>query len=268
MGLAQGLTEFLPISSSGHLVFLQQVFGFKKPMLGFDILLHLATVLAVIVFLRRELFLIIREVFSSLNSLFQGQRSNELWEKFYNFKLFILILFALLPTILAGWLLKESIEKIFISLLSVGIGVLITGIVLFFTKFIMPKKDIKNFNLRDAFFVGVAQAIAIVPGISRSGLTISAGIFCGLDKNLAVKFSFLLSVPTVLAASLYKIKGGFEIENISALILVFSFLVAFVTGYLALIFLSKVIAKARFHYFSYYCFLFGLVSIVLSIINK
>lgn len=269
LAFMQGMTEFLPVSSSGHLVFFQKVFGFKEPMLLFDIILHLATTLSVIVFLRKELILLFKNFFSAMNLIFRGEKVSTVWKNFLYFRISLLIFVALIPAIVIGASLSGFIEKMFVSFKAVGVCFLITGTVLFFTRQLSPNRQIEQVNVLDAFFIGLAQAAAIFPGISRSGLTISAGMFRGLDRNFAAKFSFILAIPTILAAAIYELRNGIDEIRIGIVSLVLFFCIAFVSGYIALVILSKMISKAKFHYFSYYCWLMGIISIVLSFrINK
>ena len=268
LALLQGITEFVPVSSSGHLVFFQKVFGFKEHMLSFDIILHLATTLAVIVFLRKDLSMMAKEWVKAFSYLLKKDGVKKAWNEFAYFRLGGLMIVALVPAIIIGVTLDEFIEKMFGSLLFVGIAFFVTGAILFFTKHISSNRELKKVNSMDAFLIGVSQALAIVPGVSRSGFTIAMGIFRGLDKNVAARFSFLLSIPTILAASIYKLKDGLGEFSIGISWLIGSFVVAFLSGYLALIFLSKMVAKAKFHYFSFYCWLMGAISIGLFFLNK
>ncbi|MFH1062680.1 MAG: undecaprenyl-diphosphate phosphatase [Candidatus Omnitrophota bacterium] len=264
LALLQGLTEFLPVSSSGHLVFFQKVFGFQEPLLCFDIILHLATALSVIIFLKKDLQLIIYDTVIAIKQIIKGKNFSIVWQEYNNFRLGVFVCVAIAPAIIFGLFFHAMIESMFSSLKLVGVSFLGTGTVLFITKY-AKQNSRHDFNLKDALSIGLAQAVAIIPGISRSGLTISSGILRGLDRNLAARFSFILAVPTIIAAGVYKLKHGIGEINISILILTISFLVAFLSGYVCLIFLSKMIAKAKFHYFAYYCWFMGLISIFLTI---
>jgi len=264
LALFQGLTEFLPVSSSGHLVFYQKIFGFQEPLLCFDIILHLATALSVIVFLKNDLKKILSETFSALKQIIDGKNFLTVWQEHAMFRLGGFVCIAILPAIFVGLLFSDIIEGMFGSLRLVGLTFLITGTILFLTQF-ARQGNRDDFNMKDALLIGLAQAIAIVPGISRSGSTIACGMFRGLDKNLAARFSFILAVPTILAAGIYKLMHGIGEINISILVLCSSFFIAFLSGYVSLVFLSKMIAKAKFHYFAYYCWLMGGISIFLTI---
>lgn len=262
LALLQGITEFLPVSSSGHLVFYKKAFGLNEPLLIFDIILHIATALSVIVFLRKDLKLIFLESFFAINRLCRGDKFSDVWEKQNNFRTAVLVLAAFVPTVLVGLLLNQFADKLFDSLKVISITFFITGLILFSTKILKPIQK-NRVNILDAFLIGIVQAIAIIPGISRSGTTISCGIFRGIEKNISARFSFILAVPTVLAAGIYKLKDGFGQLNISTVTLLVSFAVAFLSGYVSLVILSKMIARAKFHYFAYYCWLMGAACIYL-----
>lgn len=265
LAFLQGVTEFLPVSSSGHLVFFQVVFNFRKPLIFFDIILHLATILSVIVFLRQDIISILNEMLLAIKRIRKGQSLKRIWGELLYLRLFVFVCIALVPTIFFAILLWPKIETMFLSLKVIGSGFFFTGTVLFFTKYISSKKKPGTFRFLDAFIIGIAQAVAIIPGISRSGLTISGGIFRGINRELAARFSFLLAIPTIAAATVYGLKDGLGEISISLQELGLSFIVAFISGYVALLLLSKMVAQARFHYFSYYCWMMGTISILISL---
>ena len=270
LAFIQGITEFLPVSSSGHLAFFQMVLGFDKPMIKFDTLLHVATVLAVIVFLRREISLICRDLVGAGKKISAGKKIREIWAGSPNLKIFLLVIAAFIPTAVIGLLFHSLVENMFGSLNAIAVMFFITGIVLFVSKFSRERK--KEVSLIDALSIGFAQALAVIPGISRSGFTICAGLFRGLDRQLAAKFSFLLSIPTIFAAAVYEMiknPGAEEAVKISSSEMLISFLVAFLSGYLAVVVLYKIISRSRLHVFAYYCWLMSALSIgVLSFLQK
>jgi len=265
LAFLQGVTEFLPVSSSGHLVFFQSIFDLKQPLISFDIVLHLATILAVIVFLRQDLVSILNEVLTAIKRIRKGQSLKRIWQELLYFRLFVLVCIALIPTVFFAILILPKIETLFSSLSIVGLGFFITGTVLFLTKYISGKKKPGKFKGVDALIVGIAQAAAIIPGVSRSGLTIAGGIFRGINRQLAARFSFLLAIPTIAAAACYGLKDGLGEISVGFQDLVLSFIVAFISGYVALWIISKMVAQARFHYFSYYCWTMSIVSFLVSI---
>jgi len=254
LGIVQGLTEFLPISSSGHLVFFQSLFGMKEPQLFFDVMLHFGTLLAVVIYFRRDIGGIIRGIGSTVT----GKRKNE-----EGIRLFFLIFIASIPTGLMGFLLKDWFESLFSRPGIVGGMLLITGSILWLTRWV-KREDRRLDKMRwiDAILIGVAQGIAIIPGISRSGATISMGLFCGLNRELAGRFSFLLSIPAILGAmflELWKVSSMPELQAVSI-----GTAMAFLAGFLSLAFLMKVIQMGKIYNFSYYCWGIGVVMIFLA----
>ncbi len=253
LGLTQGLAEFLPVSSSGHLVFFQSLFGLKEPPIFFDVMLHLATLLAIILFFRRDIWKIIQGV----GSTFKKNQSD-----FSQVKLLSLIILATLPTGLMGFFLKDWFESFFSAPRQVGGFLFLTGLVLFFTRFIRKEgKPLDQMKWSDALLIGIAQGIAILPGISRSGATISTSLFLGLNRELSGRFSFLLSIPAILGATLLEIEAidlSLPLET-----LLIGTGVAFVTGMISLTFLMKIIRIGKLFHFSYYCCGLGIGMIII-----
>jgi len=251
LGAVQGLTEFLPVSSSGHLALFQHIFSFSTPPIFFDTIAHLGTLLAVIFYLKKEIIYI-------LKTLKEKQ----------TIKLILLIILASLPAIIAGLLLKDKIEEIFSSLYLVGISFIITSVILFATKFFSAeggsafggKKDINNISWFDSLFIGIFQAFAILPGISRSGSTISASIFRNLKREDAFKFSFLMSIPIIFGAFILQLaEQDFNLFNGSTFTNLTGFFFAIIFGFLSLIIVEKALIKGKLHYFAPYCFILGVL---------
>jgi len=255
LAFVQGMTEFLPVSSSGHLVFFQKVFGFKESLLSFDIFLHLATMLSVVVFLRREIIQIIGEIFKAAKELCQGKKPREVMNNNEYFRLGLYVLVAMVPTAFFGFGLHALAKKMFSSLLAVAFSFFITGCFLFLTKF-AGKPILKKMGFSDALLIGLAQGVAVIPGISRSGATISCGLLRGLEKKNAALFSFLLSVPTIFGAALadfYPGKEAISAGNLGGIGLAACFAAAFIFGYLGLSILYRIVVQSRFYRFAYYC---------------
>ncbi len=254
LGIVQGVTEFLPISSSGHLVFFQSHFGLKEPHLFFDVMLHAGTLLAVVIYFRREIWAI-GQAFCRMILWKNGEREMN--------KLLLWILIGSIPAGLTGLFFKGWIESFFVQPKTVGGMLLLTGFSLFFTRWIKKEgRPLGKMRWQDALLVGIAQAIAILPGISRSGATISTGLFCGLNRQLAGRFSFLLSLPAILGATLLefrKVESVMELQTIS--IGTFS---AFLAGFLSLALLMKIIERGKMYHFSYYCWGIGVVMILFA----
>lgn len=245
LGIVQGLTEFLPVSSSGHLALFQKLFGLPEAPIFFDTMLHGATLIAVVFYLRKDLL----NIFKNLKE---------------NVKLIILLIIATLPAVFVGFFLKGIVEESFNSGLWLAIGFLITAIIIYFTKFFkeIAGKSFEKINFKDSIFIGVFQAFSIFSSISRSGATISSAIFSGIERRAALKFSFLLSIPAILGAIVFQI---FDIKNVSNSELFYSligFLPAMIIGFLSLKFLNKYMSNNKFSLFAYYCLAIGLITLI------
>jgi len=252
LGFVQGLTEFLPISSSGHLVFFQSLFKLNEPPIFFDVMLHLGTLLAVVIYFWKDIWKITEGIGSALKGK-EGNREGLI--------LFLWIILATIPTGLMGILFKDWFESFFSEPKLVGGMLILTGLVLWLTRFAKKEgKPLGRMVWYDAILIGIAQGIAIIPGISRSGATISTGLFCGLDRELTGKFSFLLSIPAILGATLLEYKKMDTASGIGTIL--FGTVVAFGVGILALTFLMKIIKAGKIFNFSYYCCGMGLLMII------
>ncbi|MFH1238542.1 MAG: undecaprenyl-diphosphatase UppP [bacterium] len=255
LGIVQGLTEFLPVSSSGHLVLVQNLLGLNNIDVLFDIFLHLGTLAAVIIFLRKDL----------CNIVLNLGRLNQ-WRTNPEIKMLYLIVVASVPTALIGFLFKDYFEKMFTSMAVVGCFLIVTGFLLFLAERFSVSGKNKNVlvvTAGDALIIGLMQGLAIAPGISRSGATISAGLWRGMNRELAARFSFLLSIPAILGASAFKIKDYKQMAiTIDRLPLIMGTIMAFFSGYLALAILFRIIRTRKLDIFSYYCWLVGLVVVV------
>ncbi|MCB1155070.1 undecaprenyl-diphosphate phosphatase [bacterium] len=265
LGLVQGATEFLPISSSGHLVLAGNLLGVKEPDLVLDTVLHCGTLLAVVVFLRAELKEIVHGVWRIVT--FAESPTNLLRDD-PGVRWLTWMVVASVPTALIGVLLKDWFESLFASTLAVGIALCFTGFVLLATQRVLkqPTKD-KPINAARAFAVGLAQSIAITPGVSRSGMTIAASLFAGMRVEVAAKFSFLISIPAIFGALLLQVKDLQGINANRGLALSVGFVAAAISGYLCLRLLFKLLEKRRFAEFGIYCLAVGITAIVYSLIN-
>jgi len=254
LAVVQGLTEFLPVSSSGHLVFFQSLFGLEEPQVAFDVMLHLGTLLAVVVYLRADISQILQGTWEWV----KGRREGE--EKA---KLLLWIVVATVPTGLMGILFRDWVESLFSRPQAVGLMLLVTGGVLWLTRTVKKnEKTAGKIGVMDALIIGIAQGVAIIPGISRSGATISTGLFRGLHRELAGKFSFLLSIPAVLGAAFLKFR---EIDTGAEFGVTFiGMTVAFVIGLLSLKLLMKIIRAGKLSGFAYYCWAMGILMILLT----
>ncbi len=247
LGLVQGLTEFLPISSSGHLVLFQRLFGLSEGVLSFDIAVHLATLAAVLAIFREEIWAMIRHPTS---------------------KLTLLVIVGTIPTAIIGFALKGPVESLFESGRSLGIEFIATGLILIAAEALAKRRAASKGEAEttwlDAAAVGTAQGLAILPAISRSGLTLAGALACGIEREFALKFSFIMSIPPILGAGLLDAKDLVEAGaglGVPAIPLLVGVIAAAVSGYFAIRFMLKVFVKASLKYFSYYVFALGAIVI-------
>jgi undecaprenyl-diphosphatase len=253
LAVVQGLTEFLPLSSSGHLVFFQSLFGLKEPPIFFDVMLHLGTLLSVVVYFRRDILGIIKGVASTLRRKEENREGT---------KLFLWIILASIPTGLMGVFFKDWFESLFSRPKLVGGMLMLTGLILWLTRWAKKEgKPLGRMGWFEAILIGIAQGVAIIPGISRSGATISTGLFSGLDRELSGKFSFLLSIPAILGAMLLEFKEFDPASGLGTALI--GAAVAFGVGILALTLLITIIKMGKMFNFSYYCCGMGLLMIIL-----
>ncbi|RKY88185.1 undecaprenyl-diphosphatase [candidate division KSB1 bacterium] len=258
-GLIQGLTEFLPVSSSGHLAIFEALVGGNNNSLINEVFLHFATLIALLVVFWKDFLNIIVSVFD-IKILKRDYLKNK-FQKEYNFRLAVAIIVGSIPAGISGFFIEDIVVKAFNKPELVSIFLIFTGIVLYLTK-ISGEKNI-NLGIKESFIVGICQALAVFPGISRSGLTISGGLFLGLPRETAVKFSFFLSVPVILGVTFKEVLNLFYqgISSIEVLNLSGGFVIAFISGYWAIKVLMKMTIDGKFHLFSIYCFIVGLISL-------
>ena len=260
LGLIQGLTEFLPVSSSGHLVLAQHLLGLKQALLLFDIVVHLGTLAAVIVFVHREIGQIIRAGLRVPWLSWRGLARS--WREEIYFRLLVLIALGAVSTGLIGLIFKDPLTSLFASPTVVGWALIATGCFLAATRFVPPGRlDLGRLTPGRALILGAVQGAAIIPGISRSGATISAGLFLGLEREAAARFSFLLFLPAIIGALALELSGSTGPgPGLSAVFIGFG--AAAVSGYLALMLLMRLLAAGRFHLFAPYCFGVGLLTLL------
>lgn len=260
LGIVQGLTEFLPVSSSGHLTLVSALFDLPSDIL-FTIVVHLGTLLAVLVAFWGDVVMLIK---GALGLLFDGFKTRDLPSR----RLVIMILIATLPLAI-GALIDGYVEAMFDSTLFVGCALLVTATLLFLAdRHGGGVKTARNAPYKDAAKVGLAQLIAVFPGVSRSGSTICAGLFTGFSKDFAVKFAFLLSIPAVAGSFVFKLPELIEVglSVASPLPYLSGFISSMISGYLAIKLVSLLMKKDSFRYFSFYCAAVGIITIVLNII--
>ncbi|MCX6763422.1 MAG: undecaprenyl-diphosphatase UppP [Candidatus Moranbacteria bacterium] len=261
LGIVQGLGEFLPVSSTAHLILAPYFFHWEDPGLAFDVALHLGTLIALLAFFWRDWLCIFELAFKNKvqSSRFKVQSygNNILW----------LIVAATIPGILAGYFLENSAERSFRSPILVALMLAVFGLFLYLTdKYSRGQKNLGQVSWRSAIFIGIAQAIAIIPGVSRSGITITGGLLAGLDRVSAARFSFLLSTPIIFGAVIFKITDLFE-SGMDKNILI-GILAAAISGYLAIKYLLKFIERVKYGIFFWYRLALAIVIIFSAIYFK
>jgi len=255
LGLLQGLTEFLPVSSSGHLVVAQSLIpNFQQPGVLFDALLHMGTLLAVVVFYKKDFALI-------LSSLLPGSPRDNKKRKEGRRLLYIIILGSI-PTAIIGFLFKDQVEALFVRPKLVGVMLLITGGILALSDRVEARgKGLAGMKGWKAVVIGIFQGIAVIPGISRSGVTIASGIMLGLKREFAMEYSFILAVPAVFGAVVLEAVRHLPafISDVDLVAYILGMCVAGFVGYLTIGWLFKLLQMKRLVYFGIYCFIIGML---------
>lgn len=270
MGLIQGVAEFLPISSSGHLALFQTFFGMEdveSRYMLFSVLLHFGTLLSVCVVYWRDVLEMIQEFFLGLAAL-AGRKERQETPPAAR-RLVMLIVVATLPLFVMVFL-KDAVNQFFSNSLMVSCALLATGCILFFSdRLAQGRKNARNATLTDALLVGCGQALAVIPGLSRSGTTISVGMLRGFDRAFAVRFSFLMSLPAVLGANILEIKdaveAGFPMEELPMYLT--GVAVSAVVGYFAIRLVKTLSDQGKFGKFAYYCWAIGLGSLIAGVVK-
>ncbi len=264
LGIVQGLTEFLPVSSSGHLVIMGHYLQFKEPGLLLGVMLHLGTLGAV-------LFILLGTIKEILISLVGKDSCSELkergicnWFSHPQRRLALFVLLGTIPTGIMGIIFKSWIESLFTMVKPVAGMLLVTGVILWIGSLRAKKPGKEGMNWQDAILIGIAQGIAIIPGISRSGATISAGLMMGMTPQLAAKYSFLLSIPAILGASIVELKDYIHVSSIPWFTYIIGIITAFIVGVMSLKFLLWILTKGQLLLFAIYCWVVGLIVLIIS----
>ena len=263
LGIVQGLTEWLPISSSGHLALVQLAMDLEVPIF-FDIVLHFGTLAAVIGIYRLELLGILKSI-KPIGKKNRDSAGVELRRIYRGRRYLLLIILGMIPTALIGIGFRSVFEESFYSMWSIGLGFLVTGAMIFVTKFI--DKGTNSIRNIDAVLIGIGQGLSIFSSISRSGATISIGMFRHVERSELITFSFLLSIPAILGAGLYDLVFADSISQVEIYqIPIESYIIgtisAAIVGYASIKFLISIINKGEFYLFSFYCFLLGSLILV------
>ena len=248
LAIIQGLTEFLPVSSSGHLALAGMIMNVPEGDMTFEIVVHLGTLMAVLAVYKKDLMELV-------SGVFRKQRESLV--------LAGLLIIGSIPAALAGFFLSDSIERAFESPVLVSVMLLVTGCVLFSTRF-MKSGNRDNPTITGSFIVGISQAMALLPGISRSGFTISTGLAKGIKREKAARFSFMLSIPAIAGAAVLKL-GDAGSGGIETSLMITGFVISALTGYLALRILLKFLRDGKFSIFAWYCWLLGLTGLTVSL---
>ena len=270
LGLLQGLTEYLPISSSGHLTLGSNLFGIEEPetILPFTVLLHVATVLSTIVILHKEITWIFKGLFcftplSEKKGLFDRLNGQQRYA--------LAIIVSMIPVGIVGVFFKDAVEETFSSMIVVGCCLLLTSALLSFSYYAKPKQK-ENISIKDAFVIGIGQALAVLPGLSRSGTTIATGLILGNSKQNMAQFSFLMVIPPILGEALletidiFKMGVSASFGGITPTALIVGFLAAFLSGCAACKWMISIVRRGKLIYFAYYCLVVGLITIIFSLI--
>ena len=243
LGIVQGITEFLPISSSGHLVLTQNFLNIDNPGNEIEVLVHMGTLASIFVVFFKDIKFLIFGIKSKSNQFF-----------------ILLLLFATVPSIIIGFTFKDMLESFFDNSVLVSFALILTGLILISSKYFKPKNI--NHNIFSAIIIGFAQALAIIPGISRSGMTICCALLLGINAKEAARFSFLMAIPVISGAGLLTFVDANHSFSILPSVGFASLISSFVVGIVALKWLLKWLAQGKFHYFGFYCILIGMFSLV------
>jgi len=267
LGIIQGLTEFLPVSSSGHLVLFQQIFGLKEAELFFDVCVHLGTLVAVILVFHREIGNIIAALLRLVSLAGQKDKFRQRVDSDPDAKMALLIIIGSIPTAILGLMFHNIADRLFSAPFFTGLMLVVTGSLLWLTRRARlngEKTGLTGFSRTKAFFIGIVQGLAIIPGISRSGSTISIGLLLGINRETAARYSFLLSIPAIVGAGLLSLKDGLsQVDPVIRLSLLGAGSAALV-GYGALKVLLRMVKTGHLYVFAPYCWLVGILAIVLS----
>jgi len=249
LAVVQGLTEWLPVSSSGHLVITQKILGLNPPLI-FDVILHVGTLIVILTVFRKDIYAIIKAL---LKRDFETEEG----------KLALFIAVGSVPIAIIGFVFYDFLKSLFLNLVAVGLALLITGCVLFVSE---KRTGKRKMGILDSLLIGLAQGFAIIPGISRSGVTVATGLLRRVDKATAFKYSFLLSVPAVIGATVMESRE-LVMGNVDIVPLFLGATVSMIVGYVSLKLLQKIVMNEKMHLFAYYCWTVGLVIVLFTIFH-
>lgn len=268
LGIVQGLAEFLPVASAGQVILVTHILGVTFPSqsdaLAFNTLLHLGTLTAIVGFFYRDLIKIIEAFVASILDIFQKKFKQGIKNDVYK-RLAWLMLMSTIPAAIIGGLFNKQFEILFGSVVAVGVFLIINGFILYSTSYARKGEDtVKQLSFRNAFLIGVFESLALFPGISRSGTSISAGLFLGLERECAARFAFLIALPVIAAAVLFEIKNIGALSQNSPINMVAAYLAVVIFGYLSIGLLIRLIKSTSLKIFAYYCWIVGALTLILS----
>ena len=256
LGIVQGLTEFLPVSSSGHLAIGKVLFGIETSDLSFEVIVHAATVMATIVVFWKDIVALLQGLFK--------------WKMNAETRYILLILLSMIPVFIVGMFFKDYVESIFGSgLLVVGIALIVTALLLFLSETLTARRGSEGGKVtwKSALWMGLAQAVAVIPGLSRSGSTIATGLLCGVKKEEVTRFSFLMVLVPILGEAFLDVVGGdFGQSTVGTLPLALGFVAAFLSGLFACKVMIAIVKKAKLKWFALYCVLVGLACLISTMV--
>ena len=271
LGIVQGIAEFLPISSSGHLSVLQNLFHMSTAEEGhmfFDVMLHFGTLISICIVYWKDIVAMVRETLQFLSGKGGAKGADGKRQSLPAARMVLMIIFATLPLVLI-MPVKDRVEQLYYHTFAIGLFFIITGFILFVSDK-MPRgtRTEKNMRVTDALIIGLCQCVATIPGISRSGSTITAGMATGLDRDFAVKFSFMMSIPAVLGASLLTLIDAVKTGIDASLLPVYlvGTVISTVVGAFAIKLVKSITSKGKFGNFAYYCWTVGALTILLSLL--
>jgi undecaprenyl-diphosphatase len=246
LGIVQGITEWLPVSSSGHIVIFENLFGISAPII-LALTLHLGTLIAVCAVFWKDIINVLKAI---IKLDFKSEYG----------KLALFIIIAMIPTAIIGFTFKSTFESFFNNLNAVGIALILTGCFLF----ICERWEKKNIlGLKESILIGIAQGIAIIPGISRSGATIGTGLLAGVEKQKVARFSFLLSIPAIIGAAVFDVNMT-DVASVGLTQILIGMVTSAIVGYLTIKFLLNLINKQKFHWFAVYCWVVGILIVLFA----
>ena len=257
LAIVQGLTEFLPVSSSGHLALAEYLLGIESPGVTLEVFLHFGTFMSVLVIFWKDIIKIILAVFGNFWKVWKYptvMKENE------NFAMGIYIIISMIPAGIVGLLFEEQFDGLFDNICMVGLALIITGTVLFLTQWAQNER--RPLNWWRTILMGIAQAIAIIPGISRSGSTVSTGMFLGMPREKVAKFSFLMALPLIFGATIMKAKEALATDGFVWSGIIIGTVTAFLFGYFAVKWLLRAITRGRLYMFGFYCLILGFIAII------